>query len=208
MDKESDYVERLEKIIDKQDDLLTHLDAKFDQQQSINDNLTKQNLMLKEDIKKHKDLLIDMNKSVNQHKNVVKKLKKELEEQLKIQQDLHKDYGEVIQGLTDELEEEKNKNTPNNKPAEVNEKKDKPSKSDKVELPPKEHKVDYVSSASNMFNDIKEKSSDVVNDVSNQNASTNNVKKDEGANEKFCKNCGTKVQEGYIFCDSCGTKLD
>ena len=108
MEKDNDYVERLEKIIDKQDDLLTHLDAKFDQQQKMNDELSKQNHILREDIKKHKTLLMDMNKTVNQHKNVVKKQKKELEDQLKIQQDLHKDYGEVIKELTDELEAEQN----------------------------------------------------------------------------------------------------
>ena len=43
-----------------------------------------------------------MKKNIDQHKNVVNKLKKELEEQLKIQQNLHKDYGEVIKELTKE----------------------------------------------------------------------------------------------------------
>ena len=24
---------------------------------------------------------------------------------------------------------------------------------------------------------------------------------------KTCPNCGSQIQEGYVFCDSCGTKL-
>ena len=110
MTTENDYVERLEKIIDKQDDLLSQLDAKFKQQDSLNEILTKQNNFLKEDIQKHRDLTRDMNKTVTQHKNVVAKLKKELEDQLEIQQNLHKDYGEIIKQLTDDLEEEQHKN--------------------------------------------------------------------------------------------------
>ncbi len=197
---EKDYVKRLEKIIDKQDNLLIQLDAKFKQQDSLNRSLSDQNKILREDIKKHKNLLRDMNKTVTQHKKVVAKLKKELEEQLKIQQDLHKDYGEVIKGLTDELEEEKAKNNTNtvqvNNTPSVNQ--------NKVELPPKEHGTDYVASATNMFNDIKEKTSTANNQPQNANApadSNVNVK-------KHCKNCGSEIQEGYLFCDSCGTKVD
>ena len=89
MTTEKDYVERLEKIIDKQDALLSQLDAKFNQQDSLNEAIIKQNNFLKEDIQKHKNLTRDMNKTVTQQKNVVAKLKKELEDQLKIQQDLH-----------------------------------------------------------------------------------------------------------------------
>ena len=107
MTDEKDYVERLEKIIDKQDALLSQLDSKFNQQDSLNASLAKQNKYLKEDIQKHKNLTRDMNKIVAQHKNVVAKLKKELEQQLKIQQDLHKDYGEVIKNLTDDQIREK-----------------------------------------------------------------------------------------------------
>ena len=110
MTTEKEYVERLEKIIDKQDALLSQLDSKFNQQDSLNASLAKQNKYLKEDIQKHKSLTRDMNKTVTQQKNVVAKLKKELEEQLKIQQDLHKDYGEVIKNLTDDLEAEQKKN--------------------------------------------------------------------------------------------------
>lgn len=109
MVEENDYVERLEKIIDKQDALLSQLDAKFEQQDSLNESLSKQNEFLRQDIQKHKNLVRDMHKTVTQHKNVVAKLKAELEEQLKIQQNLHKDYGEIIKDLTDELEEEKEK---------------------------------------------------------------------------------------------------
>lgn len=196
---EEDYVKRLESIIDKQNDLLTHLDAKFDQQQVLNDNLEKQNQILREDIKKHKDLLLDMNKTVNQHKNVVKKLKKELEDQLKIQQDLHKDYGEVIKELTDELEEEKNKNGTLNKKADETPKKG----SDKIELPPKDYETDYVSSASNLVKDIKDKSSETIHDLSKHDEASPSAK----VNDNKCPNCGGEIQEGFVFCESCGTKL-
>ena len=104
MSDDDKYTTRLEKIIDKQDGLLNHYDAKFNQQNSLNKALSNQNKILKEDLQKHKNLLKDMKKNLGQHKNVINKLKKELEEQLKIQQDLHKNYGEVIKELTDELE--------------------------------------------------------------------------------------------------------
>lgn len=198
-----EYVERLEKIIDKQDNLLTQLDAKFDQQQALNENLEKQNQVLREDIKKHKTLLMDMNKTVNQHKNVVKKLKKELEDQLKIQQDLHKDYGEVIKGLTEELEEEKVKNGTITKTDKNTSKKD----SDKVELPPKDFEKDYMSSASNLVKDVKDKSEEVINDLSKQEEKPVENKPPQG-NDGKCPNCGAEVQQGYIFCESCGTKLN
>ena len=194
MVEENEYIERLEKIIDKQDDLLKHLDAKFDQQQSLNDNLVNQNQVLREDIKKHKDLLRDMNKTVTQQKNVVNKLRKELEEQLKIQQDLHKDYGEVIKGLTEELEEEKEKNG-----SLLSEKDDEDSlDSEKIKLPPKEHEFNYVESATNLFSDIKDKSSEVVTDIS----------KNLPQNVKKCPKCGVEVSKEHTFCESCGTKLN
>ena len=201
---EKEYVERLEKIVDKQDALLTQLDAKFRQQETLNNTLNNQNKILREDIKKHKDLLMDMNKTVNQHKNVVKKLKKELEDQLKIQQDLHKDYGEVIKGLTEELEEEKNKNSaPGVQQNSVKPPADNKPKSNKVELPPKEHQTDYVGGATNMLSDIKDKSSEAINDVKNNpNAPINN-----NPQKNVCPNCGADIEEGYIFCESCGTKV-
>lgn len=187
---EKDYVERLEKIVDRQDDLISHLDAKFEQQDSLNKELSKQNSILREDIKKHKDLLMDMNKTVNQHKNVVKKLKKELEDQLKIQQDLHKDYGEVIQELTDELEETKKDNakSPTIK-----------SSNDKVELPPKDDEHSIMSGVNDLVSDYKEKSANASKDTS---SSDNDDKKN-----KFCQNCGAPLKEGYRFCDSCGHKV-
>ena len=86
-----------------------------------------------------------MKKNIDQHKNVVNKLKKELEEQLKIQQNLHKDYGEVIKELTDELElqekqkeeiQNKTKQIGNNQPINNNSK----LKSNRVELPPRGHR--------------------------------------------------------------------
>ena len=52
MTSEEDYVERLEKIIDKQDDLLSQLDARFNQQDALNEYLFKQNRQLEEDIQK------------------------------------------------------------------------------------------------------------------------------------------------------------
>ncbi|WP_458403832.1 zinc ribbon domain-containing protein [Methanobrevibacter sp.] len=200
--EENEYIERLEKIIDKQDNLLTHLDAKFNQQQALNDSLAKQNQILREDIQKHKNLLRDMNKTVTQHKNVVSKLKKELEQQLKIQQDLHKDYGDVIKELTEELEAEKN-NAENVAPAETNSADEASSKSNKVELPPKEHETDHVSTAGNLFNDIKDKSSEFVSE-----SLDNNSPKKPSNGKKVCPNCGSEAEEGYVFCESCGTKLD
>lgn len=201
--EDKEYIERLEKIIDKQNDLLTHLDAKFQQQESLNETLSEQNKILREDIKKHKTLLMDMNKTVNQHKNVVTKLKKELEDQLKIQQDLHKDYGEVIKELTDELEElQGSSNSTETKKTET------PSDSDKIELPPKDFGNDYVSSATSMLKDVKEKSSEAVNDLSKQTQQPSKEEPPKKETNKNCPNCGADVQEGFIFCESCGTKLN
>lgn len=202
---EKDYVDRLEKIIDKQDSLLIQLDAKFKQQDSLNKSLSNQNQILREDIKKHKDLLRDMNKTVTQHKKVVAKLKKELEEQLKIQQDLHKDYGEVIKELTDELEEEKSKNNTNVSIPSTN---NSQTKQKKVELPPKEHETDYMASATNMFNDIKEKTSPTVNNESSSPQNANAPAAPNANMKKYCNNCGSEIQDGYLFCDSCGTKVE
>ena len=71
MADDEEYCLRLEKIIDKQDELLNHYDAKFNQQNSLNDALSRQNKILKEDLQKHKNLLKDMKKNIDQHKNVV-----------------------------------------------------------------------------------------------------------------------------------------
>ena len=199
--EEKEYVERLEKIVDKQNDLLTHFDAKFQQQESLNETLSNQNKILREDIKKHKDLLLDMNKTVNQQKNVVKKLKEELEQQLKIQQDLHRDYGEVIKNLTEELEEATgDKNISNVK---NDESKDSNDSSDKIELPPKDFETNHVSDAANMVKDIKDKSSDVINDYQTKKKS----QEKSAANDGKCPKCGAEVKESFIFCDSCGEKL-
>ena len=192
---EEDYVKRLEKIIDKQDKLISHLDAKFEQQDSLNNELSKQNLILREDIKKHKDLLLDMNKTVNQHKNVVKKLKKELEDQLKIQQDLHRDYGQVIKELTDDLEQYQQEDEKSNQNS------DKVEKTNKVELPPKEHEKDYVSEASGVVYNLKDKSSNVIKELSESDDKRND------GNNQFCKNCGAKLNVGFLFCESCGQKV-
>ncbi|MEE0939514.1 zinc-ribbon domain-containing protein [Methanobrevibacter sp.] len=180
MTTEKDYVERLEKIIDKQDALLSQLDAKFNQQDSLNEAIIKQNNFLKEDIQKHKNLTRDMNKTVTQQKNVVAKLKKELEDQLKIQQDLHKDYGEVIKQLTDDLEEEQNKNE-----ALIKRQKELESEVEKLNADLTKVKNTLNNAASTFDNDsLKDK-----------------------VNDSKCPNCGAEVQEGFAFCDSCGTKL-
>ena len=187
-----DYVERLEKIIDKQDALLSQLDAKFKQQDSLNESLSKQNNFLKEDIQKHKDLTRDMNKTVAQQKNVVAKLKKELEDQLKIQQDLHKDYGEVIKQLTDDLEVEQNKNEELMKKLEESESKIKELKDDLA-------KSNEVSSTTGFSYYDKLSVPSNAGSESSKIQSSDDIKK--------CPNCGAEVEEGYLFCESCGTKL-
>lgn len=189
MTTDDNYVERLEKIIDKQDALLSQLDSKFKQQDSLNNSLAKQNNFLKEDIQKHKNLTRDMNKTVAQQKNVVAKLKKELEDQLKIQQDLHKDYGEIIKQLTDDLEEEQNKNE------ELIIKQDALEFQIKI-LNEELDKAKPASSVTSNYYDSLNKSS--------QSTLNSKVQNSEG---KKCPNCGNEVQEGYLFCDSCGTKL-
>lgn len=189
MNDENDYVSRLEKIIDKQDGLLSQFDAKFNQQDTLNEYLSKHNELLKEDIQKHKNLLKDMNKAVNQHKNVVKNLKKELEEQLKIQQTLHKDYGEVIKELTDELEEEKAKS----------EDLEKTITNLKKEILDLKKQIPQKSA-------ISQSSSQQISYMDTFNKNDSYSQKSEDA-AKTCPECGADVSEGYLFCESCGTKL-
>lgn len=208
MPNDEEYTLRLEKIVDKQDGLLNHYDAKFNQQNSLNNALSNQNKILKEDLQKHKNLLKDMKKNLGQHKNVINKLKKELEEQLKIQQDLHKDYGEVIKELTDELElQEKEKeaiqgkvNQIPNKPAQN---KTTSSNSNKVKLPPKENEHNHVSEAVGL---IKDKSKEVIEEISDntkENVPNQNIQQ----NKTTCPKCGSKIDDSFIFCDACGYKL-
>ena len=194
MTTEKDYVERLEKIIDKQDALLSQLDSKFNQQDSLNASLAKQNNYLKEDIQKHKNLTRDMNKTIVQHKNVVTNLKKELEQQLKIQQDLHKDYGEVIKNLTDDLEEEQVKNEEMTKKqtqleGEIKKLRDELTKA---------KKTSSVSTGNSYYDNYNK-------------APTIDYKVDKSQTpkkeNKKCPKCGAEVQEGYLFCESCGKKL-
>ena len=195
MTTKEDYVERLEKIIDKQDDLLSQLDARFKQQDSLIEILSKENNFLKEDIQKHKNLTRDMHKTVNQQKNVLSKLKKELEDQLKIQQDLHREYGEVIKQLTDDLEEEQNKNE------------DLIKEQGKLESKIKllESEIKKLEKDIKAQNDIKD------SQPTSYYGSFNQKDKDDApetqSNKKSCPNCGTEIQEGYLFCESCGTKL-
>ena len=185
MKTDEEYIKRLEKIIDKQDALLSQFDAKFKQQDSISEFIIKQNNFLKEDNQKHKNLTRDMNKTVTQQKNVVAKLKKELEDQLKIQQDLHKDYGEVIKQLTDDLEEEQNKNE---------------------ELSKKQNELE---SEIKKLNQDLTKVRNTVSSVGSGNSNNLNNSSDITDSSKIykCPNCGVEVQEGYSFCDSCGAKL-
>lgn len=215
MSDDDKYTVRLEKIIDKQDGLLNHYDAKFNQQNSLNNALSNQNKILKEDLQKHKNLLKDMKKNLGQHKNVINKLKKELEEQLKIQQDLHKNYGEVIKELTDELElQEKQKEAIQNKVKQIPNNNPTPNKtnssnSNKVKLPPKENESNHVSDAVGL---IKDKSKEVIEEISDnqkdsvhnkQNVSTSNNQR----NKNTCPKCGSKIEDSFIFCDACGYKL-
>ena len=188
MTTEEDYVERLEKIIDKQDNLLSQLDAKFNQQDTLNEYLVKQNKYLEEDIQKHKNLTRDMNKTVTQQKKVVEKLKEELEEQLKIQQELHKDYGEVIKQLTDDLEEEQEKNKKLTKrqselKTEIQKlKREKAAQKEKPKTQPVQNTYYGTLSQkppSNKKSNIKRK----------------------------CPKCNTEASKGDIFCQTCGTKL-
>ena len=188
MKTDEEYVGRLEKIIDKQDALLSQLDAKFKQQDSLSESIIKQNNFLKEDNQKHKNLTRDMNKTVTQQRNVVAKLKKELEDQLKIQQDLHKDYGEIIKQLTDELEEEQDKNEKLTKKQNELESEIKKLKNDLTKV--RNTDSDTGSSYFNYLNN----SSDISSDSSEIQI-------------KRCPNCGVEVHEGYAYCDSCGTKL-
>ena len=125
-----------------------------------------------------------MNKTVTQQKNVVAKLKKELEDQLKIQQDLHKDYGEIIKQLTDDLEEEQNKND---------------------ELTKKQKELE--SEIKKLNEDLTKVKNTVSNFDSNYYDELNSSSDSSKIQTNKCPNCGVEVQEGYAFCDSCGTKL-
>ena len=189
MTTDKDYVERLEKIIDKQDDLLSQLDTKFNQQDSLNKSLAKQNKYLKEDIQKHKNLTRDMNKTVAQHKNVVAKLKKELEDQLKLQQKLHKDYGEVIKQITDDLEAEQDKNEELVKKQETLEAEVKQLKTDLA----KARATPAVAASSSYYDSF--------------NSSKTTSSTDDSKSTKKCPKCGAEVEEGFVFCESCGSKL-
>ena len=197
MKTDEEYVERLEKIIEKQDGLLSQLDAKFKQQDSLNESIIKQNNFLKGDIQKHKDLTRDMNKTVVQQKNVVEKLKKELEDQLKLQQELHKDYGEIIKQLTDDLEEEQNKND------ELMKKQNELMETQNVlknkikELEDELTKTKYDSKnvESNYYANLIASNSDSTSPDT------------QNSNKKKCPNCGSEIEEGFLFCEACGTKL-
>lgn len=193
MTTDKDYVERLEKIIDKQDALLSQLDSKFNQQDSLNESLAKQNKYLKEDIQKHKNLTKDMNKTVTQQKNVVSKLKKELEDQLKLQQDLHKDYGEIIKQLTDDLEEEQNKNEELVK------------KQNELENEIKKLNVDLTKAKQASNTSAGSTYYGTINNSSTTSDASETTKTEPAS--KKCPSCGAEVQEGYLFCESCGTKL-
>ena len=169
-------------------------------------------------IKRDRDTIQKLLKEIKELKsnNVVNKLKKELEEQLKIQQNLHKDYGEVIKELTDELElqekqkeeiQNKTKQIGNNQPINNNSK----LKSNRVELPPREHDNDHVADAKDLFNNVKEKSKEAIDEISENHkkntatsAINNNVPK---TNENKCPKCGSVVDNSFIFCDKCGYKL-
>ena len=180
MTTEENYVERLEKIIDMQDNLLSQMDARFGQQNALNEHLFKQNKHLEEEIQKHEDLAKDMNKTITQQKNDVDKLKKEVEEQLEIQKKLHNDYGDVINQLTDNLEEEKKKNEILTKI--------------QSELKAEIEKLKK----------IKSSQTEKPSDKSDKNSYYDNLTQKI---PKKCPKCGVESSEGDLFCQSCGTKL-
>ena len=190
MTDQQEYVERLEKIIDKQDDLLSQFDAKFNQQDTLNEYLSKHNELLKEDVQKHKNLLRDMNKTVTQHKNVVAKLKGELEEQLKIQQDLHKDYGEIIKQLTDDLEAEQDKTEKLQ------------NENDKLE----KKNSELLKELENLKRNQIPTYNDAFKKPSHEDMMTKSTIAPAGSVQR-CPKCGAKTEEGFAFCESCGTKL-
>lgn len=188
MTTEKDYVERLEKIIDKQDNLLSQLDARFNQQNALNEYLFKQNNYLEEDIRKHKDLTRDLNKTVEQQENNVAKLKKELEDQLKIQQDLHKEYDKAIKQLTADLEDEQNKNKElNRKQADLKAEIEKLKKAKATQTAKSESKT----AGATYYGTLNTKATE----------------EKKSYNKKTCPKCGAIAEKGHLFCESCGTKL-
>ena len=126
--------------------------------------------------------------------NVLAKLKKELEDQLKIQQDLHKEYGEVIKQLTDDLEEEQNKNEELNKEHETLKSKTSLLESEIKQLESKIKHLESTRYQNTENNDSQDNQQDENNSPETQN-------------KDCCPNCGSEIKEGYVFCESCGTKL-
>ena len=180
MTSEENYVERLEKIIDMQDNLLSQMDARFSQQDALNEYLFKQNKHLEEEIQKHEDMAKDMNKTITQQKNDVDKLKKEVEEQLEIQKKLHNDYSEVIEELTTNLKVEKEKNK------ELTKK--------RLEL---EDEIEKLKKT-------RYSQTEKPSDKSGKNSYYDNLTQKI---PKKCPKCGVESSEGDLFCQSCGTKL-
>ena len=180
MTSEENYVERLEKIIDMQDNLLSQMDARFSQQDALNEVLFKQNKHLEEEIQKHKDMEKDMNKTITQQKSDIDKLKKEVEEQLEIQKKLHNDYSEVIEELTTNLKVEKEKNK------ELTKK--------RLEL---EDEIEKLKKT-------RYSQTEKPSDKSGKNSYYDNLTQKI---PKKCPKCGVESSEGDLFCQSCGTKL-
>lgn len=203
-------IDRLTKLVDRQDKLLSNYDAKFEQQNELNKMYKAENDRLKKDLEEHKKLLSDMKKSLTQHKNVVNQLRKELEGQLKLQQDLHKEYGEIVEDMKKDYEASGNSNpsTSSND-----------SNSSRVKLPPR----DFDNSPFNI-NDININDSISriaekipVNDNLINNSQFNNqsedVNKQEPSNSSsednvICPNCGSSVAKGAIFCKNCGCNIE
>ena len=101
----------------------------------------------------------------------------------------------------------KTKQIGNNQPINNNSK----LKSNRVELPPREHDNDHVADAKDLFNNVKEKSKEAIDEISENHkkntatsAINNNVPK---TNENKCPKCGSVVDNSFIFCDKCGYKL-
>ncbi len=119
-----------------------------------------------------------------------------------------KDSTTIVGGFGEKEEiQNKTKQIGNNQPINNNSK----LKSNRVELPPREHDNDHVADAKDLFNNVKEKSKEAIDEISENHkkntatsAINNNVPK---TNENKCPKCGSVVDNSFIFCDKCGYKL-
>ena len=207
-------IDRLTKLVDRQDKLLSNYDAKFEQQNELNKMYKSENDRLKKELEEHKKLLSDMRKSLTQHKNVVNQLRKELEGQLKLQQDLHKEYADLFDDVkkeyNDELSHQNNGKAPvneTNAPYDKTIEADGVSKTPSVELPPK----DFDDRVINLDEGIKGTLSYITDKIpknENNNPANNNVNSSNtSTGSVVCPNCGSIVTVDAVFCNQCGYNL-